>query len=169
MSPSQPTADPRTHRCRSGAIDLAEFSALCRSLDDQMTESEVKAAYKAIDSDSDGELSFEEFHGWWAAQAGKGGQGSGSKASTRSRGGPSRQRPRRRTAGGGRWGTARRRRRWARRAGGGRRRRRGGRRKSLNDQTIGAAPHFAQFGLHKHSQHKSAGLDPGRLLPPWPE
>jgi hypothetical protein len=45
-----------------------------------MTESEVKAAYKAIDSDSDGELSFEEFHGWWAAQAGKGGQGSGNES-----------------------------------------------------------------------------------------
>jgi Ca2+-binding EF-hand superfamily protein len=49
-----------------GWIVNREFSALLRSLDQDLSEDECLLAFELTDSDGDGSISFEEFMGWWA-------------------------------------------------------------------------------------------------------
>ena len=48
-----------------GWIVVQEFSALLRSLDQDMSEDECLLAFELTDADGDGSISFEEFIGWW--------------------------------------------------------------------------------------------------------
>jgi Ca2+-binding EF-hand superfamily protein len=48
-----------------GWIVNSEFSALLRSLDQDMSEDECLLAFELTDADGDGSISFEEFMGWW--------------------------------------------------------------------------------------------------------
>jgi Ca2+-binding EF-hand superfamily protein len=48
-----------------GWIVNHEFSALLRSLDQDMSEDECLLAFELTDADGDGKISFEEFMGWW--------------------------------------------------------------------------------------------------------
>ncbi|MDY6946639.1 MAG: EF-hand domain-containing protein [Pseudomonadota bacterium] len=49
-----------------GWIVNREFSALLRSLDQDMSDDECLLAFELTDSDGDGSISFEEFMDWWA-------------------------------------------------------------------------------------------------------
>ncbi len=48
-----------------GWIVNQEFSALLRSLDQDLSEDECLLAFELTDADGDGSISFEEFMGWW--------------------------------------------------------------------------------------------------------
>jgi Ca2+-binding EF-hand superfamily protein len=52
-----------------GWIVNHEFSALLRSLDQDMSEDECLLAFELTDTDGDGSISFEEFIGWWTDSA----------------------------------------------------------------------------------------------------
>ena len=52
-----------------GWIVNAEFSALLRTLDQDMSEDECLLAFELTDADGDGSISFEEFMGWWTDSA----------------------------------------------------------------------------------------------------
>ncbi len=49
-----------------GWIVHREFSALLRSLDQDLSEDECLLAFELTDADGDGSISFEEFMGWWS-------------------------------------------------------------------------------------------------------
>jgi len=48
-----------------GWIVNQEFSALLRTLDQDLSEDECLLAFELTDADGDGSISFEEFIGWW--------------------------------------------------------------------------------------------------------
>ncbi|MBL8268267.1 EF-hand domain-containing protein [Steroidobacter sp.] len=48
-----------------GWILNQEFSALLKSLDQDLSEDECLLAFELTDADGDGSISFEEFMGWW--------------------------------------------------------------------------------------------------------
>ena len=52
-----------------GWIVHQEFSALLRSLDQDLSEDECLLAFELTDADGDGSISFEEFMGWWTDSA----------------------------------------------------------------------------------------------------
>lgn len=52
-----------------GWIVNSEFSALLRSLDQDLSEDECLLAFELTDADGDGSISFEEFMGWWTDNA----------------------------------------------------------------------------------------------------
>ena len=52
-----------------GWIVVHEFSALLRSLDQDLSEDECLLAFELTDADGDGSISFEEFMGWWTDSA----------------------------------------------------------------------------------------------------
>lgn len=52
-----------------GWIVDSEFSALLRTLDQDMSEDECLLAFELTDEDGDGSISFEEFMGWWTDSA----------------------------------------------------------------------------------------------------
>ena len=52
-----------------GWIVNSEFSALLRTLDQDMSEDECLLAFELTDADGDGSISFEEFMGWWTDSA----------------------------------------------------------------------------------------------------
>jgi Ca2+-binding EF-hand superfamily protein len=49
-----------------GWIVGTEFSALLRSLDQELSIDECLLAFDLTDSDGDGSISFEEFMNWWS-------------------------------------------------------------------------------------------------------
>merc|ERR1712000_769692 len=52
----------------SGTISLKEFRSLVYDLGHALTDVEFDLAVKMIDSDGDGELSYDEFKKWWSSQ-----------------------------------------------------------------------------------------------------
>ncbi len=51
-----------------GWIDTKEFATLLQSLDQDLSEDECLLAFEMTDGDGDGQISFEEFMGWWAGE-----------------------------------------------------------------------------------------------------
>jgi Ca2+-binding EF-hand superfamily protein len=49
----------------NGKIDEAELGRLLQSLGAGFTESQVQAAFAAIDADASGHVELEEFRTWW--------------------------------------------------------------------------------------------------------
>ena len=47
----------------SGCLDLEEFRAMCKEM--KWPDAEIEASMKMLDSDGDGEISFNEFLGWY--------------------------------------------------------------------------------------------------------
>ncbi|MEM9493691.1 MAG: EF-hand domain-containing protein [Myxococcota bacterium] len=50
----------------NGVIDRDEFRALLEALDAQLTDDEIDAGLRAVDSNGNGQIEFEEFLEWWA-------------------------------------------------------------------------------------------------------
>lgn len=52
-------------RDRNGRIDYEEFRALLESIGPQPTEEEAQLAFSIIDTEENGDVSFDEFAHWW--------------------------------------------------------------------------------------------------------
>lgn len=50
----------------NGVIDRGEFRALLDALDARLTEEEIDAGLRAVDTNGNGQIEFEEFLEWWA-------------------------------------------------------------------------------------------------------
>ncbi|HEY6643852.1 EF-hand domain-containing protein [Povalibacter sp.] len=51
-----------------GWIDTGEFTTLLQSLDQDLSKDECLLAFEMTDGDGDGQISFEEFMGWWSGE-----------------------------------------------------------------------------------------------------
>jgi len=50
----------------SGNLDSKELAQLCKSLGSSLDHNELEAALMTMDCNKDGQISFDEFMGWWA-------------------------------------------------------------------------------------------------------
>jgi hypothetical protein len=50
----------------SGGLESSELAMLCASLGSPLDHHELAAALTLLDSNSDGEISFDEFYSWWS-------------------------------------------------------------------------------------------------------
>jgi Ca2+-binding EF-hand superfamily protein len=51
-----------------GRIAYAEFQALLRTLDQDLSDDECLLAFELVDADGSGTISFDEFKAWWTDQ-----------------------------------------------------------------------------------------------------
>eukprot|EP00760_Papus_ankaliazontas_P029082 PhM_4_TR412/c0_g1_i1/m.23521 len=58
---------------RSGSIDRAELAECAKSLGVTLTQDGLNEALRALDTDKDGSVSFDEFRTWWSSDASLGG------------------------------------------------------------------------------------------------
>jgi hypothetical protein len=70
VSESDPYAELREifnhyDRDKSGVIDAREFARICEAAGMEMDEEEAIFGFAAVDTDSDGKISWDEFVGWW--------------------------------------------------------------------------------------------------------
>ena len=52
-------------RDHSGRIDAREFARICDGLGLELEEDELTAGVAAVDADGDGQISWDDFLGWW--------------------------------------------------------------------------------------------------------
>ena len=50
-----------------GQIAFAEFKALARELDDELTDEELRIGFGETDEDGNGRINIDEFRDWWLA------------------------------------------------------------------------------------------------------
>lgn len=48
-----------------GQIDFAEFRALARELDEELTDEELRIGFRETDTDGNGRVNIDEFRDWW--------------------------------------------------------------------------------------------------------
>ena len=51
---------------KSGFLNSTELASLCKDLNSPLNHNELVCALDAMDSDQNGEITFEEFYNWWA-------------------------------------------------------------------------------------------------------
>jgi Ca2+-binding EF-hand superfamily protein len=51
-----------------GQIDFAEFKALVRELDEELSEQELRVGFAATDANGNGRINIDEFRAWWLAE-----------------------------------------------------------------------------------------------------
>ncbi|MEM6640689.1 MAG: EF-hand domain-containing protein [Pseudomonadota bacterium] len=49
----------------NGVIEFKEFASLLRVLSPNASDDQVGAGFSIVDTDSDGQISFDEFVAWW--------------------------------------------------------------------------------------------------------
>ena len=49
----------------NGVVDADEFARLCRTLDPEFDEAEIKVGLSIVDHNGNGQIEFEEFVSWW--------------------------------------------------------------------------------------------------------
>ena len=50
-----------------GQISFAEFRALARELDDELSDEELRIGFGETDEDGNGRINIDEFREWWLA------------------------------------------------------------------------------------------------------
>jgi Ca2+-binding EF-hand superfamily protein len=53
-------------RDEDGLIDLEEFADMLDDLEAEMSDAEMRAGFRDIDTNHDGKIDFGEFAAWWA-------------------------------------------------------------------------------------------------------
>jgi calmodulin len=53
-------------RDEDGLIDLEEFADMLDDLEADMSDTEMRAGFREIDTNHDGKIDFGEFAAWWA-------------------------------------------------------------------------------------------------------
>lgn len=51
-----------------GQIDFAEFKALVRELDEDLSEEELRVGFTATDTNGNGRINIDEFRAWWLSE-----------------------------------------------------------------------------------------------------